>query len=74
MQGEQRRDTVFIPLLVQPEPVVKRGNEDVPCQPPAPLVPEKICMEIQRAGGTLIVHWPLSAAQQWAQLLKDWLR
>jgi transposase len=62
----------FVPLLVQP--VVQQVVEDAPCESPTPSAPEEICIEIQRAGGTLIVHWPLSAAQQCAQLLRDWLR
>jgi len=35
---------------------------------------EEIRIEIARAGGTLSVRWPLSAAAQCAQLLRDMLR
>ena len=49
-------------------------GEVLPCKTPAAATPETIRMEIQRSGGTLVVHWSLSAAKQFAQLLRDWLR
>ncbi len=70
----QRAGNAFVPLLVQSAAAVQQTNEDILCEPPTRAAPEEIRIEIQRAGGTLIVHWPLSAAQQCGQLLRDWLR
>lgn len=62
----------FVPL--QMDALSPVTGEVLPCKTPAAAKPETIRMEIQRSGGTLVVHWPLSAAQQFAQLLRDWLR
>jgi transposase len=70
----QRGGNAFVPLLVQPAPVVQQAVGDVACEQPRQSLPEEIRIEIQRAGSTLIAHWPLSAAQQCGQLLRDWLR
>ncbi|MDX6007422.1 IS66-like element accessory protein TnpA [Cupriavidus necator] len=62
----------FVPLQVDALSAVT--GEVLSCKTPAAATPETIRMEIPRPGGTLVVHWPLSAAQQFSQLLRDWLR
>jgi transposase len=73
-RATQPEGRAFIPLHVQPLTPTMQPAEAVPCETPAPAAPDAIRIEIQRPGGTLVVHWPLSAAQQCAQLLRDWLR
>ena len=74
MLAAQREGRAFIPLHVQPVTATMQPAEAVPCETPPSVAPDVIRIEIQRPGGTLVVHWPLSAAQQCAQLLRDWLR
>lgn len=53
-----------LPGVVAVEPAVAAPSEAA----------EEIRIEIARAGGTVSVSWPLSAAAQCAQLLRDMLR
>lgn len=41
----------------------------LPCKTRGLATPETIRLEIRRQGGTLVLHWPLSAAQQRTLLL-----
>lgn len=46
----------------------------VPLALPAPVVDGEICIELQRAGTTVKITWPASAARDCAAWLGDWLR
>ena len=67
----------FVPLQLQPSPMV---DADLgPTKLEAPLASQStaaqtIRIEIARVGGTVTVHWPLAAAAQCAQVLRDLLR
>lgn len=58
----------FVPGQVEVLPAARA--EAISCKSPEPAMGEAICIEIQRLGGTLVVHWPLSAAQQCVRLLR----
>lgn len=74
MLATLQNGSAFVPLQVLPSPAAGQLADADRCETPAPATPEVIHIKIQRAAGTLIVRWPLSAAQQCAQLLRDWLR
>lgn len=67
--AQQNIDQAFVPLRLAPvcDPSPEVAGAPVP-------VVETIRMELTRAGGTLTVHWPVSAAGQCAQMLRDLLR
>lgn len=46
----------------------------VPLALPAPVVDGEIRLELQRAGTTVKIVWPASAARDCAAWLRDWLR
>ncbi len=46
----------------------------VPLALPAPVVDGEIRLELQRAGMTVKIVWPASAARDCAAWLRDWLR
>lgn len=52
--------------------VEARADESKTSAPAAPS--EEIRIEIDRAGARVRVRWPISAAAQCAQLLREWLR
>ena|SRR3990167_5927030 len=58
----------FIPIeLARPQPCSA-------ATPEPSAAPADIRIECQRAGMTVSVHWPISAAAQCAQMLREWLR
>lgn len=67
--AQQSVDQAFVPLRLAPacDPLPDAAAA------PTPIV-ETIRMEFNRPGGTLTVHWPVSAAGQCAQMLRDLLR
>lgn len=67
--AQQNIESAFVPLRLAPvcDPSPEVAGAPVP-------VVETIRMELTRAGGTLTVHWPVSAAGQCAQMLRDLLR
>jgi transposase len=67
--AQQNIDQAFVPLRLAPvcDPPPEAAEA------PAPIV-ETIRMEFNRPGGALTVHWPVSAAGQCAQMLRDLLR
>ena len=67
--AQQNIDQAFVPLRLAP---VCDPSPEV-AEAPVPVV-ETIRMELTRAGATLTVHWPVSAAGQCAQMLRDLLR
>lgn len=67
--AQQNIDQAFVPLRLAP---VCNPSPEV-AEAPVPVV-ETIRMELTRAGATLTVHWPVSAAGQCAQMLRDLLR
>ncbi len=67
--AHQNIEPAFVPLRLAP--VCDPSPESA--EAPAPVV-ETIRMELTRAGATLTVHWPVSAAGQCAQMLRDLLR
>ncbi|SFC66198.1 Transposase [Polaromonas sp. OV174] len=73
----QQGATAFVPLQLQPSPMV--DADPWPTKLDAPLASqsvaaESIRIELTRAGGTVTVYWPLAAAAQCAQVLRDLLR
>jgi hypothetical protein len=46
----------------------------VPLALPAPVVEGDIRIELQRAGTTVSITWPASAARDCAAWLRDWLQ
>lgn len=46
----------------------------IPLALPAPAVDVEIRIELQRAGTTVNIVWPASAARECAAWLRDWLR
>jgi len=66
---QQNIEPAFVPLRLAP--VCDPSPESA--EAPAPVV-ETIRMELSRPGGTLTVHWPVSAAGPCAQMLRDLLR
>ncbi len=46
----------------------------IPLALPAPVVDGEIHLELQRAGTTVKIVWPASAARDCAAWLRDWLR
>jgi hypothetical protein len=67
--AQQNIESAFVPLRLAP--VCDPSPETA--EAPTPAV-ETICMELTRAGATLTVHWPVSAAGQCALMLRDLLR
>ena len=67
--AQQNIDQAFVPLRLAPV----CGPSPEAAEAPTPAV-ETIRMELTRAGATLTVHWPVSAAGQCAQMLRDLLR
>ena len=66
----------FVPLLLAPacdSPVQTESTQAAPSQV-AVVESESIRIKLGRASGTLTVHWPVSAAGQCAQLLRELLR
>ena len=67
--AQQNIGQVFVPLRLP------SGCDQSPEAVEAPVpVAETIRMELTRAGTTLTVHWPVSAADPCAQMLRDLLR
>ena len=67
--------------LAAPEPAVPPPESPpmpaptfVPLALPAPVVDGEIRLELQRAGTTVKIVWPASAARDCAAWLRDWLR
>ena len=67
--AQQNIESAFVPLRLAP--VCDPSPETA--EAPTPAV-ETIRMELTRAGATLTVHWPVSAAGPCAQMLRDLLR
>ena len=67
--AQQNIDQAFVPLRLAP--VCNPSPEVAEAQVP---VVETIHMELTRSGATLTVRWPVSAAGQCAQMLRDLLR
>ena len=57
-----------------PEPPPMPTPTFVPLALPAPVVDGEIRIELQRAGTTVKIVWPASAARDCAAWLGDWLR
>ncbi len=55
-------------------PAVPAPPPFVPLALPAPDVGGDICIELQRAGTTVKIVWPVSSAADCAAWLRDWLR
>jgi transposase len=72
----QNIEAGFVPLRLASacdSPVQTESIQAAPAQV-AVVESESIRMELSRASGTLTVHWPVSAAGQCAQLLRELLR
>lgn len=67
--AQQNIESAFVPLRLAPVCGPSRESAEAP----NPAV-ETIRMELTRAGATLTVHWPVSAADPCAQMLRDLLR
>jgi transposase len=67
--AQQNTDQAFVQLRLAP--VCDPSPEAA--KAPTPVV-ESIRMEFSRPGGTLTVHWPVSAVGPCAQMLRDLLR
>ena len=65
----------FVPVSI-PSVQAIEAEQCVPAlpAPAAAAADPSIRIEIQRGGARLTMHWPISAAQQCAQLLGEWLR
>jgi transposase len=67
--AQQNIESAFVPLRLAPV----CGPSPEAAEAPTPAV-ETIRIELTRAGATLTVHWPVSAADPCAQMLRDLLR
>jgi transposase len=73
----QQGASAFVPLQLSPSPMI--DAEPGSAMPEAPIPSQSVTaqiirMELTRASGTVIVHWPLAAAAQCAQVLRDLLQ
>jgi transposase len=66
----------FVPVSIPPvQAIAAERCEPALAAPASTSDPDpSIRIEIQRGGTRVSVQWPVSAAQQCAQLLGDWLR
>ena len=62
------------PATLPPESPPMPAPTFVPLALPAPVVDGEIRLELQRAGTTVKIVWPASAARDCAAWLRDWLR
>lgn len=60
---------LHLPVVSDAAPSTDSAQEAVPSEPH-----QSIRIEMERPGGFVTVHWPISAAAQCAQLLRDMLR
>jgi len=73
----QQAGAAFVPVQLQPSPVLGAqpgGARPEPAAGAADAGAQAIRIEVARANGTVTVHWPLAAAAQCAQVLRELLR
>jgi len=71
------RGAAFVPVQLQPSPVREAPPGSARPEPAAGAPDagaQAIRIDIERANGTVTVHWPLAAAAQCAQVLRELLR
>lgn len=74
IDGEHRLSVPTPAVPAEPEVPLKPLPTFVPLALPAPVVEGEIRVELQRAGTTVKIVWPASAARDCAAWLRDWLR
>ena len=74
IDGEHKLPAPRVAAIEGPEEA-KAAAEFIPLSLPAPAgAPSEIRIELQRAGTTVTVTWPSSAARDCAAWLREWLR
>jgi len=74
IDGEHRLSAPAPAAPTEPEVPPKPLTTFIPLALPAPAVEGEIRVELQRAGTTVKIVWPASAARDCAAWLRDWLR
>jgi transposase len=64
----------FLPIELQTVPPSQRASVSPTEATPAAAPMADIRIECHRQGVSMTVHWPLSAAAECAQMLRQWLR
>ena len=74
IDGEHRLTAPAPVAPAEGEAPLKAPPTFIPLALPAPAVDGEIRVELQRAGTTVKIVWPASAARDCAAWLRDWLR